>query len=224
MSVYSRWVDARGTTTIVSMPALRHGSKPVFSSRLGSGAWVGEPGEGVSDEPAARKYGFTEKPYSDWMPSDGTTGLTSSPLSGPEPPFEGPVSLSSAIAVCTRGSVPWTFDTAAAPSEWPMIAIRVVRPGVTVFLSFERSHSFQNGLNLLTSTSPDAGLLYGASGRETKKSSASTVPFVKFASCWNGTPGQPVCSSCAGVANGLQNGRAFVGWGRVSLVPWPWTS
>jgi hypothetical protein len=36
MSVYSRWVDARGTTTIESTPALRQASKPVFSSRRGA--------------------------------------------------------------------------------------------------------------------------------------------------------------------------------------------
>ena len=46
MSVYSRCVDARGTTTIESTPALRQPSKPVFSSRCGSGPWLGECGCG----------------------------------------------------------------------------------------------------------------------------------------------------------------------------------
>src|SRR5262245_50142221 len=44
MSVYSRWVEARGTITIESMPALRHGSKPVFSLALGVGRLVGRGG------------------------------------------------------------------------------------------------------------------------------------------------------------------------------------
>src|SRR3954447_2789865 len=109
-----------------------------------------------------------------------------------------------------------------------MIAIRVVRRGVTVRLSGVRSNSFQSGLNLLTvvDTSSLAGFLYGWAGVEVKKSSASTVPKTKFDGCWNGTPGQPDCSSCAGVANGLQNGTALTGpWcGSVSERPWPCTS
>src|SRR5437667_43651 len=46
----SRWVDARGTITIESTPALRQASKPVFSSRRGSGAFEGSPGLPENDD------------------------------------------------------------------------------------------------------------------------------------------------------------------------------
>src|SRR3954453_6615537 len=224
MSVYSRWVEARGTTSIVSMPALRHASKPVSCSRLGLGAWSGDWGCGAIEEPPLIQYGSTLKPYSDWTASAGTTGLA---LLVAMPLLPGPCSLSSATTVSTRESVPCTCETADAPSEWPMIAIRVVRPGVTERLSGERSHTFHSGLNALTGWSEPFGFLYGWSGVETKKSSASSVPMMKFDGCWNGTPGQPPCSSSAGGANGLQNGSALT-WsfwcGSVSERPCPWTS
>ena len=86
-------------------------------------------------------HGVTVKPYSDCTASAGTVGLFPLPSSGPSEP--GPVSLSSATTASTRSSMPCTFDTAAAPIEWPMIAIRVVRPGVTVRSSGERSNSRQ---------------------------------------------------------------------------------
>src|SRR4051794_12634937 len=104
MSVYSRCVEARGTTTIESTPAFFQPSKPVLRSRYGSGPSCGEPGDGVSDEPLFAQYGATVKPYSDCTPSAGTTGLgcgTSKP-----PPLA--VSLSSATVVITRLSTPWT--------------------------------------------------------------------------------------------------------------------
>src|SRR4051812_42136180 len=105
MSVYSRCVDARGTISIVSTLVLRHASKPVFSSRRGSGPWVGGPGCGLSDDLLFAQYGLTVKPYSDWIASDGTTGLTGGrPLPGGCEPPE--VSLSSATAVSTRRSTP----------------------------------------------------------------------------------------------------------------------
>src|SRR4051812_31687034 len=139
MSVYSRWVDARGTTTMLSTPALRQASYPVARSRFGSGP-LGE-GSGVSEELPLVRYGETVKPYSDCIPSPGTTGLLPLPSRGPEEP--GPVSLSSATTASTRLSVPCTLETAAAPIEWPMIAILVVRPGVTVRVSTERSNCCQ---------------------------------------------------------------------------------
>src|SRR5438874_2105076 len=55
MSVYSRCVDARGTTTMLSTPALRQASYPVARSRLGSGPFG--DGWGVSDEPPLVRYG-----------------------------------------------------------------------------------------------------------------------------------------------------------------------
>src|SRR3954451_9121133 len=134
MSVYSRCVEARGTTTMLSTPALRQASYPVARSRFGSGPFG--DGSGVSEEPALAKYGETVKPYSDCSPRPGTTGLLPLPSSGPDAP--GPVSLSRATTASTRLSVPWTLDTAAAPIEWPMIAIFVVRPGVTVRASADR--------------------------------------------------------------------------------------
>src|SRR4051794_14598587 len=139
MSVYSRWVDDRGTTSIESTPALRHESNPVSRSRLGSGP-LGL-GDGVSDDPPLMNHGLTVKPYSDCTARAGTVGTLPVPSSGPEAP--GPVSLSSAATAITRLSVPWTFDTAAAPMEWPMIAILVCRPGVSLFGSGARSNSRQ---------------------------------------------------------------------------------
>src|SRR3954454_2821674 len=91
----------------------------------------------------------------------------------PPPPLE---SLSSATTVSTRGSTPCTYDTAAAPSEWPTIATRVVRPGVTERLSGPASNSFHSGLNELTGVSPPDGFLYGLAGVDRKKLSASWVP------------------------------------------------
>src|SRR6478609_9139205 len=96
MSVYSRCVDARGTTSIVSTPALSQASYPVARSRPGSGCWTA---------------GVGSKKYSDWIASAGTRGGAPSLLS-----------LSSATTVATRLSVPCTCETAVAPSEWPMIA------------------------------------------------------------------------------------------------------
>src|SRR4051812_35277596 len=173
MSVYSRCVEALGTTSIVSTPALRHASKPVSCSRFGFGAWSGDCGCGAIEEPPLIQYGSTLKPYSDWMASAGMTGFD---LFSATPLSPGPCSLSSATTVSTRGSVPCTCETADAPSEWPMIAILVLRPGVTVRLSGERSKSFQSGLKPFTGWSAPAGFLYGLSGVEVKKSSASIVP------------------------------------------------
>src|SRR5689334_23095834 len=166
MSVYSRWVEARGTTSMLSTPAAAQPSKPVRRSRIGSGPF-GDPA-GTIELPPARKYGATVKPYSDWIASAGTVGV----FGAPDPPkVVSPLlaSLSSATTVSTRGSVPWTCDTAAAPRECPMIAILLVRPGVTVWVSGVRS-SFA---------------AYGLAG-ERNQSRASSVPVVKLASCWNG--------------------------------------
>src|SRR4051794_19112426 len=176
MSVYSRCVDARGTTSIESTPALRHPSKPVLRSRCVSGAFDGSPGCGVNDDSFAIQYGCTLKPYSDWTPSAGTLGVTF--RSWAKLPLAD--SLSSATTVSTRGSTPCTYETAAAPSEWPMIATRVERPGVTVRGSGLESNSFQYGLNELTGVlsglSSAVGLVYLWSGVERKKLSASCVP------------------------------------------------
>src|SRR4051794_8824832 len=121
------------------------------------------------------------------MPSDGTTGFAAGADTAPA---SDPVdSLSSATAVCTRLSIPWTYEIANAPSEWPTIATRVVRPGVSVLLSGERSNSFQYGLKPLTFVSLECGDLYGLPGVERKKSSASVVPCTKFDACCAGTPG-----------------------------------
>src|SRR5215218_11101852 len=76
MSVYSRWVEARGTITIESTPADRQSSKPVASSRRGSGAWVGDETPEGSKRPELAKYGATVNPYSDCSPSAGTTGVS----------------------------------------------------------------------------------------------------------------------------------------------------
>src|SRR4051794_34846589 len=106
MSVYSRCVEARGTITIESTPALRHASKPVASSRFGSGALLGSLGAGVNDRPAFDQYGATLKPYSDCTPSAGTTGLNGGRSAMPDWPLL--ASLSSATTVSTRLSTPWT--------------------------------------------------------------------------------------------------------------------
>jgi hypothetical protein len=78
--------------------------------------------------------------------------------------------------VSTRLSMPCTYDTAKAPSEWPMIASLLVRPGVTDLRSLRRSSSFQNGLNELTLADPALGFLYGFLGVDSMKSVASIVP------------------------------------------------
>src|SRR4051812_15089660 len=124
---------------MLSTPALRHASYPVARSRLGSGP-DGEGG-GVRAEPPLGREGETVKRDSDCRPSAGTTGLLPVPSSGPEAP--GPVSLSSATTAATRLSTPCTFETAAAPIEWPMIAILEVRPLVAVRVSGVRSNNFQ---------------------------------------------------------------------------------
>jgi hypothetical protein len=164
------------------------------------------------------------KPYSDWTASAGTAGWISDGPGNPLCPLE---SLSSATTVSTRLSTPCTYETAAAPSEWPMIATRRVRPGVAVLRSRERSNCRQSGLNEFTGTSPPDGFGYGRLGVERKKSSASSVPKTKFESCCAGTPGQPNDSPSRGGASGLQKGSAFTcsfSCGSVSLVPWPCTS
>src|SRR5215211_7782323 len=175
MSVYSRCVEARGTTSIESTPACFHFSKPVSISRCGSGPWSSGPGRGASDESLFRKYGCTVKPYSDWTASAGTTGLAGGVdvVPAPSEPAE---SLSSATVAITRLSMPWTYDTAKAPSEWPMIATFVRRPGVTVFLSLRRSNSFQYGLKRFALVSPALRLGYGLDGVDRKNDSASWVP------------------------------------------------
>src|SRR5262245_25469874 len=224
MSVYSRWVDARGTISIVSRRAARQASKPVFCSRRGSGPSVGGPGWGAIDEPWLIQYGWTLKPYSDCTASAGTAGLISA---GPGKPLWPLESLSSATTVSTRLSTPCTYETAAAPSECPMIATRLVRPRVFVRPSRERSNLRQSGLNEFTGTLPPEGFGYGRRGVERKKSSASSVPKTKFESCCAGTPGQPNDSPSRAGASGLQNGSAFTcsfSCGSVSLVPWPCTS
>ena len=142
MSVYSRWVEARGTTSIESTPASRHASYPVARSRRGSGPW-GE-GCGVIEEPPAANHGPTVKPYSDCTARAGTTGSNTSPASVPELVLS--PSLSSATTVETRSSVPCTCVTAAAPSEWPMIAMRVVLPAALGRLSGRRSKRRCHGL------------------------------------------------------------------------------
>src|SRR5689334_2929370 len=126
----------------------------------------------MSDDPLLFQYGCTEKPYSDCTASAGTTGFTFGFCRPPSPPD----SLSSATTVSTRSSVPCTSDTAEAPREWPMIATRVVRPGVAVLRSGLRSNRFQYGLKPFTDTSLLDGFGYGLSGVERKKLSASWVP------------------------------------------------
>src|SRR3954453_357107 len=110
MSAYSRCGEARGTITIEATRAAFQPSQPVFSSRAGSGACVGEPTAVGSNRPEFAQYGATLKPYSDCTPSDGTTGF-----SGPcaskdgDPPMAAVVdSLSSATTASIRGSTAWT--------------------------------------------------------------------------------------------------------------------
>src|SRR3954447_10041820 len=140
MSVYSRWVDDLGTTSIESTPARRQASYPVSRSRIGSGP--AGLGCGLSELPPERNHGETVKPYSDCTASAGTVGTLPVPSSAPLDP--GPVSLSRATTVATRSSVPCTYDAAAAPTECPTIAIRVVRPGVNGSGSGERSKNRRN--------------------------------------------------------------------------------
>jgi hypothetical protein len=52
----------------------------------------------------------------------------------------------------------------------------VVRPGVTLAVSGERSNCSHSVLNASTSALPADGLPYGASGLDRKKSIASSVP------------------------------------------------
>src|SRR5690349_7318387 len=208
--------------SIESTPALCQASNPVSRSRIGSGP--SGDGCGVSELPPDSHQGETVKPYSLCTPRAGTTGLllACSPAKSPVP-----TSLSSATTVSTRLSVAWSWETAAAPIEWPMMAIRVVRPGVTVSRSGERSKRPAYGLWSLTSVRSSAWFLYGCALVEVKNERASFVPITKLDSCCDGTPGQPYCSPARGSANGLQKGRAFTGLpscGSVSLVPWPWTS
>src|SRR4051812_36596047 len=151
MSEYSRWVEARGTISIVSLRALRQASNPVASSRLGGGALDGSPGAGRNDDCWLAQYGWTLKPYSDWMPSAGILGLNGGRLAMPgEPWLE---SLSRATTVSTRLSMACTYETANAPSEWPTIATRVRRPRVTDRLSRLRLNIRQSGLKRFTGVS-----------------------------------------------------------------------
>src|SRR4051795_4166902 len=206
MSVYSRCVEARGATSIESTPAAGQPSKPVRFSRRGSGP-SGE-GSGLSELLPLSRDGETVKPYSDWTASAGTTGRFGVPAApGAKEPLAS--SLSSATTAATRRSVACTLDTAAAPIEWPMMASRMVRPGVAVRLSLRRSNHLANGLCPSTAAPADPGLPYGCPGVEVKKSMASSVPTTKFDSCWKGTPGQPNISPSRGGANGLQNGSAL---------------
>ena len=63
--------------TIESTPAFFQPSKPVASSRLGSGGCDGSPGCGAIEDPCCSQYGWTWNPYSLCTPSAGTTGLNS---------------------------------------------------------------------------------------------------------------------------------------------------
>src|SRR5437764_1979460 len=127
MSEYSRWVEARGTISIESTPAWCHASNPVAFSRFGSGASCGECGCGWNDDEPSIQYGSGSNPYSDCTASAGTTGCCrpcgANPLEKNAPGSL--VSLSNATSASTRGSTACTYDTAAAPSEWPMMATRV---------------------------------------------------------------------------------------------------
>src|SRR4051812_25907342 len=105
MSVYSRCVEARGTTSITSLCALRQPSNPVSSSRRGFGRFDGDPGCGSNDEPLLVQYGCTLKPYSDWTASAGTFGLNAGTSATPFPAL---ASLSSAMTVSTRLSTACT--------------------------------------------------------------------------------------------------------------------
>ena len=63
--------------------------------------WNGVPSVGE------HVFVVTHEPPSDWIPSDGTTGLTSGTDAAPDPD-DPDDSLSSATAVWTRGSTPCT--------------------------------------------------------------------------------------------------------------------
>src|SRR5438132_10962707 len=126
MSVDSRCVDALRTTSIEPTRAWRQPLKPVVTSRVGSGACRGERGCPEKELPPIIQYGTTLKPYSDCTASAGTAGVAFCVAKAcPD------CSLSKATTVSTRASTPCTKETAAAPSEWPMTATLVVRPGVT---------------------------------------------------------------------------------------------
>lgn len=101
-----------------------------------------------------------------------------------------------------------------------MIAMRVVRPFVTVRVSGLWSKIEAYGLAALTLAPEAPGFAYGLSVVEVKKLSACWLPTAKLLNCWNGTPGQPSSSPYFGVAKGLQNGTADPdSCGSVSLVP-----
>ena len=140
MSVYSRCVEARGTTSIESTPAFcqRVEARLLLAPRV-RGLSAGSAA-GVSEEPPLSQYGGPVNPYSDCRASAGTVG-TFRHRSARRRARAG--ELVQRDHRLTRSSKPCTFDTAAAPIEWPMMAIRVVRPGVSVRLSGERSNSCQ---------------------------------------------------------------------------------
>src|SRR4051812_29422057 len=110
MSVYSKCVDARGTITMVSTPAFFQPSYPLFSSRLGSGAFFGDCGVDDPFSPGLAKYGATLNPYSDCTPSAGTTGSSGPCASNSSPPrmLAADESLSRATTADTRLSTACT--------------------------------------------------------------------------------------------------------------------
>src|SRR5437016_5473439 len=92
-----------------------------------------------------------------------------------------------------------------------MTASRVVRPGVTVRRSGERSNSLQNGSYPLTLAAPAWGFRYRFDGVDRKNETASSVPNTKLASCCGGTPWQLVSSPAAGFEPRLQYGISASG-------------
>ena len=176
MSVYSRCVEARGTISIESTPAPCHPSKPVFCSRRGSGASVGGPGCALDRRAVLHEVRLRVEAVLGLHGQRRHDGFTSGPGDPADAP--GPCSLSSATTVSTRLSIPCTYDTAEAPSEWPMIATRRVRPrrrscGGRAM----RSNSFHSGLKRVhvhVARVPARGS--ACRGVERKKLSASCVP------------------------------------------------
>ena len=223
MSVYSRCVDARGTTSIESTPASRHASKPVVRLAPRVRRLVGGPGRGAIDEPCCIQYGCTLKPYSDWTASAGTTGLTS--LRPGKPPArrvqlverdDGLHAVVDALHVRDRGRaerVADDRDARRAPG----------RGGPPVAAAVEQLPQRVEALTAVVAGAVRVRLR----GVDRKKSARPACRRRSSSPAGRARRGSRTPRRPRGAANGLQNGSAFT-WsfscGSVSLVPWPCTS
>ena len=155
------------------------------------------------------KYGVTLKPYSDCTASAGTTAARPGRRIRPGR-ARARCSLSSATTVSTRSSVPCTLDTAEAPSEWPMIATRVVRPGRHRAPVGRAVEQLPAGVEAVTVASPRrrVAVAAGAASRG-RSSSASCGADHEVRVLLGGHARAAEVLTGAGGAKGLQNGSAF---------------